>query len=444
MLRFGTDGVRGVALRDITTHAVQLYARAAARELRCSLFVVGFDTRESSIQLARAVEAGFIAEGVEVLWAGMCPTPAVAFYAEHCLAGAAVITASHNPYTDNGLKFFGEGGIKLTDDQESRIQNTYEALVQRETTEVVHAGAEEGALDLDAYCAHVCASITEVATEVTLVIDCANGAMSEVAPRVFKKLGMSTSFIHCSPDGKNINEACGAAHPESLIQEVIHSKADLGIAFDGDGDRIIAVDGNGEVVNGDQLIALFALQLKARNALANNAVAVTVMTNMGFHIAMKNTGIDVLVTPVGDRSILLALQEAQACLGGEQSGHIIFTQHATTGDGLLAAVQLLSVLHSRQQNLRTAAQEAMTSLPQVLINVPIQGGIAPQDLLLKNRAAISEIEQLLDGKGRVLVRASGTEPLVRVMVEAQTSTEAQEYAERIAQMLSHPASGQDR
>ena len=444
MLRFGTDGVRGVALRDITTHAVQLYARAAARELRCSLFVVGFDTRESSIQLARAVEAGFIAEGVEVLWAGMCPTPAVAFYAEHCLAGAAVITASHNPYTDNGLKFFGEGGIKLTDDQESRIQNTYEALVQSETTELVNAGAEEGALDLDAYCAHVCASITEVATEVKLVIDCANGAMSEVAPRVFKKLGMSTSFIHCSPDGKNINEACGAAHPESLIQEVIRSKADLGIAFDGDGDRIIAVDGNGEVVNGDQLIALFALQLKARNALANNAVAVTVMTNMGFHIAMKNAGIDVLVTPVGDRSILLALQEAQACLGGEQSGHIIFTQHATTGDGLLAAVQLLSVLHSRQQNLRTAAQEAMTSLPQVLINVPIQGGIAPQGLLLKNRAAISEIEQLLDGKGRVLVRASGTEPLVRVMVEAQTSTEAQEYAERIAQMLSHPASGQDR
>lgn len=444
MLRFGTDGVRGVALRDITTHAVQLYARAAARELRCSLFVVGFDTRESSVPLARAVEAGFIAEGVEVLWAGMCPTPAVAFYAEHCLAGAAVITASHNPYTDNGLKFFGEGGIKLTDDQESRIQNTYEALVQSETTELVNAGAEEGALDLDAYCAHVCASITEVATEVKLVIDCANGAMSEVAPRVFKKLGMSPSFIHCSPDGKNINEACGAAHPESLMQEVIRSKADLGIAFDGDGDRIIAVDGDGEVVNGDQLIALFALQLKARNALANNAVAVTVMTNMGFHIAMKNAGIDVLVTPVGDRSILLALQEAQACLGGEQSGHIVFTQHATTGDGLLAAVQLLSVLRSRQQNLRTAAQEVMTSLPQVLINVPIQGGIAPQDLLLKNRAAISEIEQLLDGKGRVLVRASGTEPLVRVMVEAQTSTEAQEYAERIAQMLSHPASGQDR
>jgi phosphoglucosamine mutase len=444
LLRFGTDGVRGVALRDITTLAVQLYARAAARELRCSLFVVGFDTRESGVPLARAVAAGFLAEGVEVLWAGMCPTPAVAFYAEHCLAGAAVITASHNPYTDNGLKFFGEGGIKLTDDQESRIQNTYEALVQSETTEVVNAGAEEGALDLDAYCAHVCASVTEVATEVKLVIDCANGAMSEVAPRVFKKLGMSPSFIHCSPDGKNINEACGAAHPESLMQEVIRSRADLGIAFDGDGDRIIAVDGNGEVVNGDQLIALFALQLKARNALANNAVAVTVMTNMGFHIAMKNAGIDVLVTPVGDRSILLALQEAQACLGGEQSGHIVFTQHATTGDGLLAAVQLLSVLYSRQQNLRAAAQEVMTSLPQVLINVPIQGGIAPQDLLLKNHAAISELEQLLDGKGRVLVRASGTEPLVRVMVEAQTSTEAQEYAERIAQMLSHPASGQDR
>jgi len=444
LLRFGTDGVRGVALRDITTLAVQLYARAAARELRCSLFVIGFDTRESSVPLARAVEAGLIAEGVEVLWAGMCPTPAVAFYAEHCQAGAAVITASHNPYTDNGLKFFGEGGIKLTDEEESRIQNTYEALVQSETTEIINGRVEEDVLDLDAYCAHVCASVTDVVNDVKLVVDCANGAMSEVAPRVFKKLGINPSFIHCSPDGKNINESCGAAHPESLTKEVIRSKADLGIAFDGDGDRIIAVDGNGEVVNGDQLIALFALQLKARNALANNTVAVTVMTNMGFHIAMQKADIDVITTPVGDRSILLALQEAKACLGGEQSGHIVFTQHATTGDGLLAAVQLLAVLHSRQQNLRAAAQEAMTSLPQVLINVPVQGGIAPHDLMQENRVAISEVEQLLSGKGRVLVRASGTEPLVRVMVEAQTSADAQKHAEQIAQLLSHPASGQDR
>ena len=444
MLRFGTDGVRGVALRDITTHAVQLYARAAARELRCSLIVLGFDTRESSVQLARAVQAGFVAEGVEVLWAGMCPTPAVAFYAEHCQAGAAVITASHNPYTDNGLKFFGEGGIKLTDEEESRIQNTYESLVQSGTTEIINVGDEDDALDLDAYCAHICASMTEVATEVTLVIDCANGAMSEVAPRVFKKLGIAPRFIHCSPNGKNINEACGAAHPESLMKEVIRSKADLGIAFDGDGDRIIAVDGNGEVVNGDQLIALFALQLKARNALANNTVAVTVMTNMGFHIAMENAGINVVTTPVGDRSILLALHEAKACLGGEQSGHIVFTQHATTGDGLLAAVQLLSVLRSRQQNLRAAAQEAMTSLPQVLINVSIQGGVTPQNLLNENRVVISEVEQLLKGMGRVLVRASGTEPLVRIMVEAQTSAEAQKYAEHIANALRHPSSEQGR
>ncbi|MEI6742213.1 MAG: phosphoglucosamine mutase [bacterium] len=444
MLRFGTDGVRGVALRDITTHAVQLYARAAARELHCSLFVVGYDTRESSVQLARAVEAGFVAEGVEVLWAGMCPTPTVAFFAEHCQAGAGVITASHNPYTDNGLKFFGEGGMKLTDEEELRIQNTYESLVQSGTVEVTNGGAGEVALDLDAYCAHICASITEVATEIKLVIDCANGAMSEVAPRVFKKLGISPSFIHCSPDGKNVNEACGAAHPDSLMKEVIRSKADLGIAFDGDGDRVIAVDGNGEVINGDQLIALFALQLKARNALANNTVAVTVMTNMGFHIAMQDAGINVITTPVGDRSILVALQEAKACLGGEQSGHIIFTQHATTGDGLLAAVQLLSVLHSRQQSLQAASQEVMTSLPQVLINVPIQSGVTPQDLLVEHRAVISEVEQLLVGKGRLLVRTSGTEPLVRVMVEAQTSAVAQKYAERIAHILSHSASGQDR
>jgi len=444
LLRFGTDGVRGVALRDITTLAVQLYARAAARELHCSLFVVGFDTRESSMQLARAVEAGFIAEGIEVLWAGMCPTPAVAFFAEYCQAGAAVITASHNPYTDNGLKFFGEGGIKLTDEEELRIQNTYESLVQSETAEIANVGPGEVALDLDAYEAHICASITEATTDVKIVIDCANGAMSEVAPRVFKKLGIAPSFIHFSPNGKNINEACGAAHPESLMKEVLRSNADIGIAFDGDGDRVIAVDGNGKVINGDELIALFALQLKARNALANNTVAVTVMTNMGFHIAMKDAGINVITTPVGDRSILLALQEAKACLGGEQSGHIIFTQHATTGDGLLAAVQLLSVLRSRQQSLQAASQEVMTALPQVLINVPIQGQVTPQDLLIELRAAISEVEQLLGDQGRLLVRPSGTEPLVRVMVEAQTSEEAQKYAERIAHVLSHSASGQDR
>lgn len=334
--------------------------------------------------------------------------------------------------------------MKLTDEEELRIQNTYESLVQSETVEVANGGAGEVALDLDAYCAHICASITEVATEIKLVVDCANGAMSEVAPRVFKKLGISPSFIHCSPDGKNVNEACGAAHPDSLMKEVIRSKADIGIAFDGDGDRVIAVDGNGEVINGDQLIALFVLQLKARNALVNNTVAVTVMTNMGFHIAMQDAGINVITTPVGDRSILLALQEAKACLGGEQSGHIIFTQHATTGDGLLAAVQLLSVLHSRQQSLQEASQEVMKSLPQVLINVPIQSGVTPQDLLVQHRAAISEVEQLLVGKGRLLVRTSGTEPLVRVMVEAQTSAEAQKYAERIAHILSHSASGQDR
>lgn len=444
MLRFGTDGVRGVALRDITTHAVQLYARAAARELHCSLFVVGFDTRESSKLLARAVEAGFIAEGVEVLWAGMCPTPAVAFFAEHCQAGAAVITASHNPYTDNGLKFFGEGGMKLTDEEELRIQNTYEALVQSEMAEVSNDDPGEVTLDLDAYFAHICASITEVVPDIKIVIDCANGAMSEVASQVFKKLGVTPSFIHCSPDGKNINEACGAAHPDSLMKEVIRTEADLGIAFDGDGDRIIAVDGSGEVINGDPLIALFALQLKARNALANNTVVVTVMTNMGFHLAMKDAGINVITTPVGDRSILLALQETEACLGGEQSGHIIFMQHATTGDGLLAAVQLLSVLRSRQQSLRAASQEVMTALPQVLINVPILGGVTPQELLVEHRAAIFEVEQLLGSQGRLLVRPSGTEPLVRVMVEAQTSEEAQKYAEQIAHVLSHSASRQDR
>lgn len=444
MLRFGTDGVRGVALRDITTLAVQLYARAAARELHCSLFVVGYDTRESSVQLARAVEAGFVAEGIEVLWAGMCPTPTVAFFAEHCQAGAAVITASHNPYTDNGLKFFGEGGLKLTDQEELRIQNTYELLVQSETSEVANGDLGEVALDLEAYDAHICASITGVVTDIKLVVDCANGAMSEVAPRVFKKLGIAPSFIHCSPDGKNINEACGAAHPDSLMKEVIRSKADLGIAFDGDGDRVIAVDGNGEVINGDQLIALFALQLQARNALANNTVAVTVMTNMGFHIAMQDAGINVITTPVGDRSILIALQEAKACLGGEQSGHIIFTQHATTGDGLLAAVQLLSVLHSRQQSLQAASKKVMTPLPQVLINVPIQSGVTPQDLIVEHRAAIFEVEQLLGSQGRLLVRTSGTEPLVRVMVEAQTSEEAQKYAEQIAHALSHSGSGQDR
>ena len=427
--------MRGVALRDITPLAVQLFARAAARTLSTSTFVVGYDTRESSAELAKAVADGLAHENVEVLWVAMAPTPAIAFLGEHCDAAAAVITASHNPYTDNGLKFFGVGGLKLNDAEEAAIQNEYEQLLAQ-SAELVTSDNEFTPIGLDAYVAHVCATASDIPAGLSLVVDCANGAMSTVAPSVFSRLGLVVTVVNNQPDGRNINFECGAANPTTLTHLVAQHGADIGIAFDGDGDRLIAVDENSVVVDGDHLIAMSALDMHQRKQLAAQSVVVTVMTNIGFHRAMASAGIDVITTPVGDRSVLLALDAHGALLGGEQSGHIIYRHLATTGDGLLAAVQLLGILGRRRESLAQSAQHAMTSMPQVLVNVALGHNMSASDVLERCRSDIAAIEHELGNHGRVLVRASGTEPLIRVMVEADTENMAKEVAARLASVVS--------
>jgi len=429
LLRFGTDGVRGVARRDITPSAVQYFARAAARALRCQAVVVGHDPRESSPELALAVAEGFLLEGVAVDFVGVAPTPAVAFLAQRSGAAAAVITASHNPYTDNGLKFFRVGGTKLNDDEEREIQHIYETLVA--TGEAfVEPRAVAGSRSLDAYIDHVESIGVDVPAGVRVVVDCANGAMSHVAPRVLARLGVEALVSNAEPNGTNINVACGAAHPEALASFARDSRCDLGIAFDGDGDRLIAATSTGDIVDGDHLIALAALDLKSRGLLARDSVVVTVMSNIGFHRAMADANITVHTTPVGDRSVLVELERTGAVLGGEQSGHIIHRDHATTGDGLLAAVELLSMLGRSGRSLADAARSAMTAYPQVLVNVKVSGDA--KKIADACATVIHEVEAELGDRGRVLVRASGTEPLLRVMIEAEEHETARRFADRIA------------
>ncbi len=429
MLRFGTDGVRGVAHREITPTAVQYFARAAARALRCQGVVVGHDPRESSPELARAVAEGFRAEGVSVDFVGMAPTPAVAFLAQSRGVAAAVITASHNPYTDNGLKFFRVGGTKLNDAEEADIQGIYESLVASDATFIEPTGGY-GTATLEAYVEHVCASGATVNRGLRLVVDCANGAMSTAAREVFSRLGLDAQYFNVEPNGTNINVDCGAAHPEHLASLAKAHVCDVAVAFDGDGDRLIAATANGDIVDGDHLIALAALDLKARGLLVGDAVVVTVMSNIGFHRAMSDAGISVHTTAVGDRSVLLELERTGAVLGGEQSGHIIRRDLATTGDGLLAAVELIAMLDRIGSAFSDVASAAMTSFPQVLVNVRVDGDAKSRVEACSD--VVRTVEAELGQHGRVLVRASGTEPLVRVMVEARDDATARRLAERIA------------
>lgn len=429
MLRFGTDGVRGVALREVTPSAVQFFARAAARALRCHEVVVGHDPRESSPQLARAVIDGFRAEGVAVVDLGMAPTPAVAHIAHERSSAAAVVTASHNPYTDNGVKFFRNGGVKLNDDEEVEIQRIYEELVAA-NTEFVELSDEPTVGSLDSYVAHVVASGADVHRGTRVVVDCANGAMSRVAADVLNGLGLDVRLFNSQPTGTNINVDCGAAHAEALASLVTEHECDLGLAFDGDGDRLIAATSRGEIVDGDHIIAIAADDLHRRGQLVNDSVVVTVMSNLGFQRAMSAAGITVHTTPVGDRSVLLEMERTGAVLGGEQSGHIIHRGLATTGDGLLAAVQLMAALARSSRTIDEAARGAMSVYPQVLINVRVEGNA--KSVVEASADVIREAEAQLGAEGRVLVRASGTEPLVRVMVEASDAAIAQSLAQRIA------------
>ncbi len=440
-MNFGTDGVRGVAHEELTTEFAVRLARAAACVLGADgarTVVIGGDTRESTPAFDVALTEGFNAEGIDVVRLGVVPTPLVAFEAQRSDAMGAMVSASHNPYQDNGIKLFAPGGTKLTDDVEARIEAELAALDNPRrrspvgslrTTEpaVVAVNGSSGYVD------HVLKVLEgRDLNGLKVVLDAANGAASAVAPAALRRAGAEVIVVADAPDGRNINDRCGATYPQFVATEVVAHGADIGIALDGDADRLIAVDHQGNIVDGDHVIAICALDLRSRGLLAHNTVVVTVMTNLGFKLAMEKAGIHVVVTGVGDRYVLEALAAGPYSLGGEQSGHVIFSDHATTGDGLLTALALLDVVQRAGRPLAEIAAETMMSLPQVLVNLRIATRVSDVAELMADDVARAESE--LGASGRVLLRASGTEPLIRVMVEAPTAERAQASADALAEI----------
>jgi phosphoglucosamine mutase len=433
---FGTDGVRGVAGEQLSADLALGLGRAATEAAhdrgagRPRVLVVR-DTRESGEMLEAALAAGVAAAGGEVLLGGVLPTPAAPLLLRRYeLDLAAVISASHNPYRDNGIKFFGADGFKLSDATELDIERRLDARVTRPAPPAIgriralHGTQEDYLRALHERFAGLDLTGTRVA------LDCANGATHRVAPEIFRRLGAAVTVVGDAPDGRNINDGCGSTHIDLLTRTVLEQGHDAGFAFDGDGDRLLAVDRAGAVVDGDELVALAALHLRATGRLAGDGVAVTVMTNYGFHAAMEEAGIEVATTKVGDRYVLEELRARGWTLGGEQSGHIIELGFAPSGDGIASALLTLEALEGAD----LAQRNAMHKLPQRLVNVRVgdrDAAMADEDLL----AASAREGDALAGRGRVLVRPSGTEPLVRVMVEAPTAEEADAVCERLVAVV---------
>jgi phosphoglucosamine mutase len=411
---FGTDGVRGVVGEDLTADLVERLGRAATLWSGRGRIFVGRDTRASGVELEQALASGIASAGGNAVVAGVLPTPAVALLT---LDLGCVITASHNPPEYNGVKFFDRDGQKLTDQQEEEI----EALLDSPGT----GGGEidEVGVATDSYLEHVLERFGSDLSRLRIGVDCANGAYSELAPKAFEQLGARVETIGNSPDGNNINVDCGATDLRALQALVERERLDLGVAFDGDGDRMLAVDANGDVVDGDQIVALLALHLQVPS------VVVTPMTNLGFHELMSQHGIETHVTEeVGDRYVLETIRATNGKLGGEQSGHIIYLEGHVTGDGLVAALLLCRALERR--SLAEAAA-VMPRHPQVKENVRVRSKSVPQDV----RDEVARLNAELDGRGRVLVRPSGTEPVVRVLAEARDEEEAAGLCAKIASLV---------
>ncbi len=451
---FGTDGVRGVAGEDLTGQLAMDVARAAASVLHNTgafaaaeesggrpLAVVGRDPRASGEFLEAAVVAGLAGSGVDVLRLGVIPTPAVAFLTRDLGADLGVmLSASHNPAPDNGIKLFGRGGFKLPDAVEDEIEAHLGTPPRRRSDLPAGFGrVSDATTEPDRYLNHVLGSVarpvaghamTGPLAGLTVVVDCAHGAAAAFAPRLLKRAGAEVIAIGVEPDGHNINAGCGSTHLETLSAEVTKRGADAGIAHDGDADRCLAVGADGEVIDGDQILAVLALALAGRGELPGNTVVSTVMSNLGFRNAMQDAGITVVETAVGDRYVLEAMRDDHFSLGGEQSGHIIMLEHATTGDGLLTALHLLATAARQALPLADVAA-VMTKYPQVLVNVP---GVDKARVSASEELAsvVAAAREELGTSGRVLVRPSGTEPAVRVMVEAVDVEQAQTTADRLA------------
>jgi phosphoglucosamine mutase len=423
MKLFGTDGIRGVAGQyPLDSATVTQIAAAAARVLkkagRQPVIFIGRDTRESGKEIAAALKKGLSAAGIETWDLGVVPTPAVAYMVhKYPVLAGIVISASHNPYQDNGIKFFSHRGTKLPDAVEARIEKRI-GLATGLKRPVVSRGAVRSQLALvKEYRDFLCGAFPKGfdLRGMRLVVDCANGATCTVAERVLTALGADIVAANVAPDGRNINRACGALHPENISSLVVKKKAHCGLAFDGDGDRIIFIDENGDVRDGDYLLSLTAKYLKERNKLKNNTLVTTVMANLGLFKAMEREGVNVLKTPVGDRYVFEGMTKSGAVIGGEQSGHIIFRRFLSTGDGILSALQVLGIMRDTGQPL-SLLSGVMQKFPQVLLNTRV-GKKVPLSSLPVTTKAIQQAEKELKSNGRVLVRYSGTENLLRVMIE---------------------------
>ncbi|GAA4400637.1 phosphoglucosamine mutase [Tsukamurella soli] len=438
---FGTDGVRGLANADLTAELAVTLSQAAATVLARPaeegarpLAVVGWDPRASSELLTAGVASGLASTGVDVLLVGVMPTPAVAYLtAAYDATLGVMISASHNPMPDNGIKFFAKGGHKLEDAVEDEIEA---ALAEKDPPRPTGAaiGRIRRAPDaVDRYVAHLGSALTQSLAGLTVVVDAANGAASTVAAKAYRAAGAEVIAIHDQPDGLNINDECGSTHMESLRAAVLAHGADLGLAHDGDADRCLAVAADGTVIDGDGIMAVIALDMAAAGELTDNTLVATVMSNLGLHIAMRAAGITLRTTAVGDRYVLEELRAGGFALGGEQSGHVVLPAFGTTGDGVLTGLRLMAVMAASGRSLRDLAA-VVTKMPQVLVNVRVEDKVAAMaapDL----QAALTAEETALGDNGRILLRPSGTEPLIRVMVEAPTEDAARGTAERLAGLI---------
>ncbi len=440
---FGTDGARGVANSELTCELAMKIGRAAAMVLTESCahkpkVLIGMDTRASSHMLAAAIGAGLCSVGADVLIIDVVPTPAVAFLVkEYDYDAGVMISASHNPCEYNGIKIFQGNGYKLPDELENEIE---EIILDETKLPPVVLGGDVGKISfsskaVDDYIFHLAMTADGDFKGMKIALDCANGSASVTARALFTRLGAKCCIINETPNGTNINENCGSTHLEQLQKFVVENKCDIGFAFDGDADRLLVVDENGEVVDGDKIIAVCSKFMKENNKLKNNTAVVTVMSNMGFFKFCEKNGINCVKTKVGDRYVLEEMVKNGYAIGGEQSGHIIFLDYATTGDGQMSAIQVLNVLKSTGKKISELASE-MQVYPQVLINVRVSNfGKARLDKDEEVQLAIREASEELDDTGRVLVRVSGTEPLVRVMLEGEDYNQIKSLAESIAKVI---------
>jgi len=442
---FGTDGIRGLAGDELTPELALQVGRAAAYVLAqhrgpSPRFLIGRDTRVSGAMLEAALVAGITSGGGSVEIAGVIPTPGLAaLVVEHAADAGVVVSASHNPFADNGIKIFSHLGIKLSDDEEAEIEAHVgrHDLVSLRGDQVGRADFVEGAVE--DYVATVVERIPLDLSGLRIAVDCANGAMYQAAPLALCESGADVALLHTAPDGLNINHKCGSTHVAALQDVVRADGFDLGLAFDGDGDRVLAVDAHGALVDGDFVIAILARHLKGKGALRADTVVTTVMTNLGFHLAMRREGIAVVTTAVGDRYVIAEMLKHDYVLGGEQSGHVINRDVSTTGDGLATALLLLQALGEMGQPLHEAAK-VMERLPQKLVNVRVRDREALEGAAAVWQAVERETARLA-GQGRVLVRPSGTEPLVRVMAEAATQDDCDAVCDRIVAVVQEELGG---